>query len=407
MVLNLPNRGAPSEPKDRSDEFVANWEEKVEDFDQTELALDLLHGIYSSGYQHPSEVQSLAIRPICMHRNVVVCASEASGKTSALVMGILNNIDVQLKETQALVLSPMGMLAQHVYEMFAEIGSRMKGLKVRLFKGGSPIGADRMAATSCPHVVVATPGRAGDLIRTGHMKTQQLKMLCLDDADDLLKGDMQEQVSEIVGLAEQHVQFLLSSTKMTDPVFAIMKGIADPVQIKVQAQGTWGPQYFANSAEEQYKFSTVIYIYGQLSVSRCVIFANRKKTVNELQEALEREHISVAAIHAGLSQDDSGCIMQRFRKGEVRVLITTDDFAKCIHPLQPSLVINYELPKDAEQYRRRVASGVERVVVNICTFEDAEGENFKDSLEQRYQTHIEELPVDLGKAVSEYFYSAK
>ena len=113
MVLNLPNRGAPSEPKDRSDEFVANWEEKVEDFDQTELALDLLHGIYSSGYQHPSEVQSLAIRPICMHRNVVVCASEASGKTSALVMGILNNIDVQLKETQALVLSPMGMLACH------------------------------------------------------------------------------------------------------------------------------------------------------------------------------------------------------------------------------------------------------------------------------------------------------
>ena len=222
-ALNPPNREAPSEPKDRSDEFVANWEEKVDDFDQMELAPDPGHGVHSCGFKHPSEVQSLAIRPICMHRNVVVCASEASGKTSALAIGILNNIDVQLKETQALVLSPMGILAQHVYEMFTNVGHRMEGLDVRLFNGGSPIAVDRMAVTSCPHVVVATPGRAGDLIRTGHLKIQQLKMLCLDDADVLLKGNMEGQVSEIMMLAGQHVQFLLFSTKMTDSVFDMMK----------------------------------------------------------------------------------------------------------------------------------------------------------------------------------------
>ena len=386
---------------DQSDEFVANWKEKVTSYDKMDLKDELIHAMCANDFRPPSEIQSLAIRPICTHRNVVACAPEMSGKTSALAIGILNNINIESKETQALVISPMGMLAQHSYNIFVEIGSRMSGLEVHLFNDDSSREEDQKAATSCPHIAVATPDRALDLIRTENLNMQQLQMLCLDDADELLKGDLQEQVSEIIGLAGPHVQFLLFSTKITDPVFALMKGITDPVQIKVEAQGTLVPQYFVNVGEEQYKLETLIDIHRLLDFRRAVVFVNSRNTVDELQAALEdMELFSVSALHSGLSQSDCDSMLQRFMNGETRILVTTDDFAKCIDFRKITLVFNHDLPDDVEQYRRRVsrfAYGKTRVAINFfCDFSLASVEDCQIILNERYHTHMEPLPMTVS-----------
>ena len=390
-------RDIKTEPKDL---FVANWKEKVSSFGKMDLKDELLHAI--RGFTPPSEIQSLAIRPICMHRNVVARAPEMSGKTSALAIGILNNIDLELKETQALVLSPMGMLAWHIYTIFAEIGSRMSGLEVRLFNDDSSREEDPKTAASCPHIAVATPDRAIDLIRTGHLEMQQLKMLCLDDAGDLLGGDMHEQVSEIFGLAGPHVQFLLFSTKITDPVLAIMKEITDPVQIKVQAESTLVRQYVVHIGEsnELNRFDALTDISKLMNFRRTIIFVNSCDAVDALQANLEAQQFLVSALHTGLSQSDCDRMMQQFMNGETRVLITTDAFAKCIDFRKITLIFNYHLPGDAEQYRRRVSRfmhGKTRIAINFCTDEEAGDLDYLETLRRHYHTDMDALISDFSK----------
>ena len=387
-------------------DFVANWEERIDDFDHMDLAPNLLHGVYSYGFKHPSEIQSLAIKPIGLRRSVIAQAQSGTGKTGAFAIGILNNIVLSAPETQALVLAPTRELAEQIYTFFTEIGSRLEGLQVRLFKGGASVEQDRQNASANPHIAVATPGRAIDLINTGHLRTDSLTMLCLDEADQMLAGNFVDQVSEIFRFVRPETQILLFSATIPVPVFNIMKQfMKDPVKILVRAEQLTLEgirQFYVNVMEEQYKFPTLIDIYGQLSIQKAVIFANSKKTVDELQAAFEDQKFSVSAIHAGLSQSDRDRIMQRFRKGEARVLIATDLLARGIDVQQITLVINYELPKSVEQYLHRIGRsgryGRKGVAINICTAADMRDIS---TLTQHYQTNIEELPNDIAKIVDE------
>ena len=342
---------------------------------------------------------------------MIAQAQSGTGKTGAFAIGILNNIDLAANETQALVMAPTRELAEQIYTFFTEVGSRLAGLKVRLFKGGASVMQDRENASASPHIAVATPGRALDLIKSGHLRTKGITMLCLDEADQMLTGNFVETVQEIFTYVSTDTQILLFSATIPVPVFEIMKQfMRDPVKILVRAEQLTLEgirQFYVNVMEEQYKFPTLIDIYGQLSIQKAVIFANSKKTVDYLQSAFEAEHFSVSAIHAGLSQAERDRVMQKFRKGEARVLVATDLLARGIDVQQITLVINYELPTSAEQYLHRIGRsgryGRKGVAINICTSQDMQD---IEKVARHYGTKIEELPQDIPKIVTEANESA-
>ena len=393
-------------PEYENPDFVPNWDEKIDDFDQMDLNQELLHGIYSYGFKNPSEIQSLAIKPICDKRSVIAQAQSGTGKTGAFAIGILNNIELELRVTQAVVLAPTRELADQIYHFFVDISGRMPGLTIRLFIGGGSVDRDRSAAAESPHIVIATPGRALDLMESQHLRCDDARMLCIDEADQMLQGVFVEQLQGIFPFLPQDTQVLLFSATIPMPVFKIMSDFMhDPVKILVKAEQLTLEgirQFYVNVMEERHKFETLLDIYGQLSIQKAVIFANSKRTVDLLADSFRQHGFAVSPIHAGLTQAERDQVMRKFRIGETRVLIATDLLGRGIDVQQITLVINYELPNSVEQYLHRIGRsgryGRKGVAINICAAEEMRG---IDLLRRHYQTDVAELPANIKDILEE------
>ncbi|KAH0785778.1 ATP-dependent RNA helicase eIF4A [Histomonas meleagridis] len=403
-------RGRTGRQIQRSDfvpkDFETNWTQEIDDFDQMELNEDLLHGIFSYGFKNPSPIQSLAIQPIIMGRHVIAQAQSGTGKTGAFSIGILQEIDTSKKTTQALILSPTRELATQTFMVMTSIGSRIPNLTVDQFIGGSSVQEDCERASKFPHVVVATPGRALNLIQDGYLRCEKIKIVCVDEADEMLSGGFIEQIQEIFSYFDPTIQILLFSATIPGEIFELMKQfMRDPIKILVRSEQLTLEgisQYFVNVNDPKYKFPTLLDIYGRLSIQKAIIFANRKQTVDYLQHEFEKEKFDVSAIHSGLLQAERAKIMQQFRTGNTRVLISTDLLARGIDVQQVTLVINFELPYSAEQYLHRIGRsgryGRKGVAFNII--DSTEVKLLRD-IEDFYHTKIEELPQNFEDIVNE------
>lgn len=394
-----------TEYRDNPD-FKANWEERIDDFDQMELKPDLLHGIYSYGFKVPSDIQALAIKPIKQGRNVIAQAQSGTGKTGAFSIGILENINTDEKLTQAIVLTPTHELADQTYTFFSSIGNRMNGLTIAEFIGGSPKEENQKQAQEHPHVVVATPGRALDLIKNGYLRCENLKVACLDEADLLLEQNFLSQTQEIFEYFQQNIQILLFSATIPEPIFTLMTNfMQDPVKILVKPERLTLEgirQFYVNVEQEKYKFPTLLDIYGQLSIQKAVIFANRKETVDFLQKEFQAANFEVSAIHAGLTQVERQRVMHEFRCGNSRVLAATDIIARGIDVQQITLVINFETPLSIENYLHRIGRsgryGREGVAINICSATEMQT---IEQIKRVYHTTIDELPENFAEILEQ------
>lgn len=384
--------------------FLANWNNKIDDFDQMNLKDELLHGVFSYGFKHPSEIQSLAIQPITEGRHVIAQAQSGTGKTGAFAIGILQNLDLTQQTTQALILAHTRELAEQIYQFFNELGARMPNLSIVILKGGVDINENKRQAANLPHVVVATPGRALDLIESGYLRCENLKMVCLDEADEMLGDLFLEQVQQIFSYLNSEIQILLFSATIPESIFNIMENFMhDPVKILVKAQQLTLEgirQFYVDVGDSAHKFDTLQDIYGNISIQKAVIFANSKATVDELYERFTAANYPVSAIHGGLEQVQRDKIMRDFRLGHTRVLVSTDLLARGIDVQQITLVINYQIPERAEPYLHRIGRsgrfGRKGVAINIC---DNEEIALIKNLEHFYQTKIEELPSNIASII--------
>ncbi|OHS99811.1 ATP-dependent RNA helicase eIF4A [Tritrichomonas foetus] len=398
-------RGNPTVAHDNPN-FEANWDERVDDFDQMDLKPELLHDVFSYGFKHPSEIQALAIKPIELGRNVIAQAQSGTGKTGAFSIGILQNIDLSEQSTQALVLAPTRELADQIYTFFAEIGARMVGLNIVIFKGGVSEQENQQQAQQLPHIVIATPGRALSLIQKGFLRCENLRLICLDEADALLDEGFVAQVQEIFSFLNPGIQILLFSATIPAEIFGLMEQfMTDPVKILVKAEKLTLEgirQFYVNVNNTDFKFPTLLDIYGQLSIQKAVIFANKKETVDYLQKQFEAENFDVSAIHGGLEQSERERIMQQFRVGNARVLVATDLIGRGIDVQQITLVINFEAPPTRELYLHRIGRsgryGRKGVAINIC---DVSEMTQMHDIMQFYRTKIDELPSDFAEILKE------
>jgi superfamily II DNA/RNA helicase len=343
---------------------------------------------------------------------VIAQARSGTGKTGAFGIGILNNLDFTVgHQTQALVLAPTRELATQTYTFMKDIGSKIQPLTIELFVGGHPVPEDERKAINLPYVAIGCPGRVLQLIRSGHLRCENLGLVCLDEADQMLNTDFLDQVKEVFSFLPPGLQVLLFSATIPPETFEHMQGfIDDPIKILVKPEELTLEgitQFYVNVGDPASKLATLFDLYGQLPIQKCVIFANKKETVKYLEEEMTKQQFVVSSTHGELPQQERDRVMQAFRLGTSRVLIGTDLIARGIDVQQVTLVINFELPFDRESYLHRIGRsarfGRKGVAINIL--EQREMRTL-DDLRRHYAIEIPELPHNFVEIVASVNESA-
>ncbi|KAI4146805.1 MAG: hypothetical protein LQ341_001978 [Variospora aurantia] len=346
-------------------------------FENMHLKENLLRGIYAYGYESPSAVQSRAIVQICKGRDTIAQAQSGTGKTATFSISMLQVIDTAIRETQALVLSPTRELATQIQSVVMALGDYMN-VQCHACIGGTNVGEDIRKLDYGQHIVSGTPGRVADMIRRRNLRTRQIKILVLDEADELLNRGFREQIYDVYRYLPPATQVVVvSATLPYDVLDMTTKFMTDPVRILVKRdeltlEGL--KQYFIAVEKEEWKFDTLCDLYDTLTITQAVIFCNTRRKVDWLTDKMREANFTVSSMHGEMPQKERDSIMQDFRQGNSRVLISTDVWARGIDVQQVSLVINYDLPSNRENYIHRIGRsgrfGRKGVAINFVTSED-------------------------------------
>jgi translation initiation factor 4A len=380
--------------------IVQSSELTIENWDDFDIKTDLLRGIYSMGFEKPSPIQKKAIKPIILGNDIIGQAQSGTGKTATFSIGTLQNIDVSQKKIQALLLSPTHELAKQTANVITSIGSMMKGLVTQTLIGGTSIHDDSdNIKKNTPHIIIGTPGRIFDMIKRNILHTDQIKILVLDEADDMLSTGFKDQIYNIFQFLPSNVQVALFSATMPDDILELSKKfMRNPFKITMkneQLNLECIQQYYVALASDHAKYDTLKKIFEFLSMSQCIIYVNSVKRVIDLYNAMIEEGFSVCCIHSSMTKTERDNAFMNFKKGESRVLISSNITARGIDIQQVSVVINFDIPKCVHTYLHRIGRsgrwGRKGVAINFITRHDIQ---YMKNIENHYKSNIIELPMD-------------
>ncbi|KAJ3157374.1 translation initiation factor eIF4A [Geranomyces variabilis] len=384
-------------------EIESNWDEVVDKFDDMKLREELLRGIYAYGFERPSAIQQRAILPVIKLHDVIAQAQSGTGKTATFSISILQSLDMSKRECQALILAPTRELAQQIQKVLIALGEYMN-IECHACIGGTNVREDMRKLEAGVHVVVGTPGRVFDMINRGALKTDSMKMFVLDEADEMLSRGFTEQIYDVFQLLPPATQVVLLSATMPAEVLEVTKRfMRDPVRILVKRdeltlEGI--KQFYVAVEKEEWKLDTLCDLYETVTITQAVIFCNTRRKVDWLTEQMHGRQFTVSAMHGDMTQGERDVIMKEFRSGSSRVLITTDLLARGIDVQQVSLVINYDLPTNRENYIHRIGRGGrfgrKGVAINFVTAEDV---RMLRDIEQFYNTQVEEMPMNIAELI--------
>mmetsp|Transcript_9523 Transcript_9523/g.13109 ORF Transcript_9523/g.13109 Transcript_9523/m.13109 type:complete len:402 (-) Transcript_9523:353-1558(-) len=392
------------EKKEGKEYFQSSKNLKIVDsFDNMGLKDDLLRGIYAYGFEKPSAIQRRAIKPILEGRDVIAQSQSGTGKTTIFCVGILQSINERGKDLQALVLSPTRELAEQSCKVMMAFGDYMQA-RVHACIGGKSVGEDMRTLQAGVHVVSGTPGRVYDMIQRRCLKTKNLKMLVIDEADEMLSQGFKEQLYDIYRYLPPKVQVVLISATLPEEILEMTtKFMNKPVRILVKRdeltlEGI--KQFFVAVEKEEWKFDTLCDLYDTLTITQAVIFCNTKVKVDWLTTKMRDSNFTVSSMHGDMPQKERDEIMKEFRHGKSRVLIATDVWGRGIDVQQVSLVINYDLPNSRELYIHRIGRsgrfGRKGVAINFVKNDDI---RILRDIEQFYGTQIDEMPSNFADLV--------
>jgi len=374
--------------------------EVMASFDGMGLKEELLRGIYAYGFEKPSAIQQRAITPIMKGRDVIAQAQSGTGKTATFSISALQAIDTQTRDTQVLVLSPTRELATQIQKVIYALGDSMS-VQVHACIGGKSVSEDIKKLETGVHIVSGTPGRVFDMIQKRSLKTRNIKMLVLDEADEMLSRGFKEQIYDVYRYLPPNTQVVLVSATLPHEVLEMTtKFMSDPIRILVKRdeltlEGI--KQFFVAVEREEWKFDTLCDLYDTLTITQAVIFCNTKKKVDWLTDKMRQANFTVSKMHGDMLQKERDAIMSEFRSLASRVLITTDIWARGIDVEQVSLVINYDLPNNRELYIHRIGRsgrfGRKGVAINFVKSDDI---RILRDIEQFYSTQIDEMPMNIA-----------
>jgi len=393
----------PEGLKNADQEFESNYDELVDNFDNMGLVEDLLRGIYAYGFEKPSAIQQRAILPLCKSRDIIAQAQSGTGKTATFTIGILQQLDFTLMECQALVLAPTRELAQQIQKVVLALGDYL-GVRCHACIGGTRVRDDITKLQTGVHIVVGTPGRVYDMLCRRVLRPDHIKMFILDEADEMLSRGFKDQIYDIYQALPSRVHVgLFSATMPPEALEITQRFMNDPVRILVKRdeltlEGI--KQFYISVDREEWKLDTLCDLYDTLNITQAVIFCNTRRKVDWLTDKMRAREFTVSSTHGDIGSKERDIILNEFRTGSSRVLITTDLLARGIDVQQVSLVINYDLPRNLENYIHRIGRsgrfGRKGVAINFVSTEDV---RTLRELEQFYNTSIEEMPAHVADLI--------
>lgn len=373
-------------------------ENKFEHWDEIDIPEDLLRGIYGYGFEEPSPIQKSAILPFQQGHDILAQAQSGTGKTGAFTIGTLLRVDVSLNAPQAIILAPTRELARQIHGVITALGKLYSVRSVCMVGGGSvqeSIG--EFKKKDKPHVVVGTSGRVYDLMKRRVLSTSNIRVMVLDEVDEMLSKGFKKQIYDIFHFIAQDVQLCLFSATIPEDIETLTaRFMRDPVKILVKTdmltlKGI--KQYYIALENDDHKFATLKDIFEQLTVSQCMIYCNTVQRVMDLYQAMMEDGFPVARIHSGMTEEERRTVYEEFKSGKHRVLISSNLTARGIDVQQVSIVMNFDLPQDVHTYLHRIGRsgryGRKGVGINFITKDDV---RMMRELEQYYNTSIEELP---------------
>jgi len=381
----------------------SNWDEVTENFDDMNLREELLRGVYAYGFEKPSAIQQRAIVPCVKGHDVIAQAQSGTGKTATFSISILQQIDTKLAQCQALVLAPTRELAQQIQKVVIALGDYM-GAQCHACIGGTSVREDMRKLDAGQHIVVGTPGRVFDMISRKVLRTYDIKMFVLDEADEMLSRGFKDQIYDVFRHLNSNIQVVLLSATMPAEVLEVTtRFMREPIRILVKKEELTLEgirQFYVSVEREEWKLDTLCDLYETLTITQAVIFCNTRRKVDWLTEKMHQRDFTVSAMHGDMDQKERDVIMREFRSGSSRVLITTDLLARGIDVQQVSLVINYDLPTNRENYIHRIGRGGrfgrKGVAINFVTDDDKRTLN---DIEKFYNTRIDEMPMNVADLI--------
>jgi len=374
--------------------------ETINKWDDFDIPTDLLRGIYGIGYENPSPIQSRAINPMINGRDVIAQAQSGTGKTGAFSIGAITLTDVSKDCTQVLILSPTRELSTQTYSVIKSLSCMFKDqpLKAHTLIGGTSTEKDiEVLRNNTPHIAVGCPGRVHDMLKRKHLSSNNLKLVILDEADEMLSSGFKEQVYNIFQFLPKDTQLcLFSATLPTELNLLTEKFMRNPMKILVKAEQLTLEgiqQFYIALDDDSDKYHTLKDLFGMLSVSQCIIYCNSVKRVSDLHEAMITDGYPVCCIHSNMVKEDRASSFDEFKAGKHRVCIATNVLARGIDIQQVSMVINFDIPKCEFTYLHRIGRsgrwGRKGTGINFITKRDVK--KMKD-IEDYYHTEIKELP---------------
>merc|ERR1711985_126250 len=270
--------------------------------------------------------------------------------------------------------------------------------------GGTSVREDIEKLKDGQHLVVGTPGRVYDMLSKNRFKLDHLRVFTLDEADEMLSRGFKDQIYDIFKCLPPNVQVCLFSATMAPEILELTgKFMRDAVRILVKKDELTLEgirQFYVAIEKEEWKIDTLCDLYETLTITQAIIYCNTRRKVDYLADQMSKRDFTVSTMHADLDQKERDLIMREFRSGSSRVLISTDLLARGIDVQQVSLVINFDLPQNLENYLHRIGRsgrfGRKGVAINFVTNNDV---RVMKDIEKYYHTQIEEMPMDIADMI--------
>ncbi|MCD2255960.1 DEAD/DEAH box helicase [Agrilactobacillus fermenti] len=326
-------------------------------FEELNLDPKLLEAISSAGFEEATPIQASTIPLVLAGKDVIGQAQTGTGKTAAFGLPILNDLDMDSKNIQALVISPTRELAIQTQEELYRLGQD-KHARIQVVYGGADIRRQmRSIKNNNPEIIVGTPGRLLDLINRKILKIEHIRTLVLDEADEMLDMGFIEDIEKILTHVPNEHQTLLFSATMPAPIMRISeKFMHNPEIVKIESKELTSDlidQYYVRAKDFE-KFDVMTRLFDVQNPELALVFGRTKRRVDELAKGLQARGYRAEGIHGDLTQQKRMSVLRQFKKGDLDVLVATDVAARGLDISGVTHVYNYDIPQDPDSYVHRI-----------------------------------------------------
>ncbi|CAF1679846.1 unnamed protein product, partial [Adineta ricciae] len=328
----------------------------IDKFDNLNLNESLLRGIYQYGFDSPLEIQRKSLQSCLSGRDMIIQSESYSGKTITSLITVLQRIDGNCKDCQALIVVLTRELAQSIYEIIISLGQFMN-LSYHCCIGGIEIREDMKAFEKNVQIVIGTPARISDLFRRSILKNDQIRIIVFDNLDEILSYGFQKEIYEIIATLRKDFQSIVLLNTISEELMKLTENfLNNPINILPKNKELIFKdiqQYYVNVEREEWKFETLLDLLNLITINQIVLFCNSNEKIHWLTEKLREINYKVSPLYRKMNLKERNESIKDFRRNLTRILIRTDLNENQMNIFQVNLLINYDLPTSLTQYQNR------------------------------------------------------